>query len=128
MWTIVTIILAGGNAGRKERETMKVLLGAALAAAPFATAMAAPPTIQPFYCPSCPVQSKASSAKAPGQFDYKMKCIDAESGNSAVISVTAHNDVDALHAAWKSPQLDEVIVGLEANSYTCAEPPSRSKK
>jgi hypothetical protein len=107
---------------------MKVLLGAAFVAAPIAAAMAAPATIEPFYCPSCPVQSKAASAKTPGQYDYKMKCVDAETHNSAVISVTARNDVEALHAAWKSPRLDEVIVGLEANSYSCAEPPARSKK
>ena len=106
---------------------MKLLIGAAFAAAPLAAALAAPATIGPFYCPSCPIQSKSPSAKASGQFDYKMKCIDADSGNSAVISVTAHNDTDALHGAWKSPALDEVIVGLEANSYSCAERPSRSK-
>ena len=107
---------------------MKALVGVALAAAPFATAMAAPATIEPFYCPGCPVQSKVASTKTAGQFDYKLKCVDAETGSSAIISVTAHNDVDALHAAWKSPRLDEIIVGLEANSYSCAEPPSRSKK
>ena len=110
---------------------MKPLIGAALAAAPFAAAhftaaLAAPPTLAPFPCPACPVQSKVAS-KTPGQFDYKMKCIDAETGNSAVLNITAKNDVEALHIAWRSPSLDEVIVGLEANSYVCAEPPPRSK-
>ena len=107
---------------------MKALLGAAFVAAPIAAAVAAPPTLMPFPCPACPVQSKVASAKTPGQYDYKMKCVDAETHNSAVISVTARNDAEALHAAWKSPRLDEVIVGLEANSYMCAEPPSRSTK
>lgn len=107
---------------------MKALLGVAFVAAAIAAAVAAPRTIEPFYCPSCPVQSKVASAKVPGQYDYKLKCVDAETHNSALISVTARNDVDALHVAWKSPRLDEVIVGLEANSYTCAEPPLRAAK
>jgi len=111
---------------------MKPLIGVMLAAAPFAvvplaTAVAAAPTIQPFYCPSCPIQSKARSTKSPGQFDYALKCIDADSGNSVVLKITAVNDAEALHTAWRSPRLDEVIVGMEANAYTCAEPPSRSK-
>lgn len=104
---------------------MKALIGVAIAAAPIASALAAPATMAPFYCPSCPVQSKAPSAAGSGQFDYKLKCIDADTGNSAAISVTAHNDTDALHIAWKSPRLDEAIVGMEANSYSCAEPPSK---
>lgn len=103
---------------------MKVVVGAALAVAPLAAAQAAPPSLSPFYCPSCPVQSKVAS-KTPGQFDYKMKCIDAETGNSAIIAVTARSDADALHIAWKSPRLDEIIAGMEANSYSCAEPPAR---
>jgi len=111
---------------------MKPLTRLALAASPFLVvpftiANAAPATIEPFYCPSCPVQSKAA-AKTPGQYDYKLKCVDAETHSSAVISVTARNDVDALHAAWKSPVLDEIIVGMEANSYTCADPPALLKK
>lgn len=109
---------------------MKPLMGALLAAAPFAGvpfagAIAAPPTIQPFYCPNCPIQSKVRSAKAPSQFDYALKCIDADSSNSVVLKITAKNDADALRTAWRSPRLDEVIVGMEANSYSCAEPPSR---
>ena len=111
---------------------MKPLVGIALAvipftAAPFTAAFAAQPILAPFPCPPCPIQSKAASAKNPGQFDYKMKCIDAVTGNSAVLNITARNDGDALHTAWQSPRLDEVIVGLEANSYVCAEPPPHSK-
>jgi hypothetical protein len=109
-----------------EDRAMKFLIGAALTAVPVAAALAAPATIQPFYCPACPIQSKSRSA-AQGQFDYKMKCVDDETGSSAIINVTAHNDADALHAAWKAPQLDEIIVGLEANSYTCADRPSSMK-
>ena len=112
----------------RQRKTVKALLGAAFVVAPVAAAMAAPPTVMPFPCPACPVQSKMASAKTPGQYDYKMKCVDAETHNSAVISVTARNDAEALHVAWKSPRLDEVIVGLEANGYMCAEPPSRAAK
>jgi hypothetical protein len=107
---------------------MKALFGIAFVAAPIAAAEAAPPTIMPFPCPACPIQSKVASAKTPGQYDYKMKCVDAETHNSAVISVTARDDVEALHVAWKSPRLDEVIVGLEANSYMCAEPPPKKTK
>jgi hypothetical protein len=112
----------------KESEIMKAFLGAAFVAAPIAAAVAAPPNIVPFPCPACPVQSKVASAKTAGQYDYKLKCVDAETHNSAVINVTAPNDVEAIHIAWKSPRLDEVIVGMEANSYMCAEPPSRSTK
>ncbi len=103
------------------------LLGAVLALVPLASAGAAPRQVGVFYCPQCPIQSKAFSVKEKGQFDYKMKCIDADSGNSVVLDITARNDQDALHIAWRSPRLDEAIVGMELNSYACAEPPPRAK-
>jgi hypothetical protein len=103
------------------------LFGVAIWMVPSGTGVAAPPVIAPFYCPQCPVQTKTPSAKSAGQFDYKLKCIDADSGNSVVLAITAHNDSEALHTAWKSPRLDEAIVGMEANSYACAEPPARKK-
>jgi hypothetical protein len=108
-------------------KTAISLFGAAIWMTPSGAAMAAPPVLAPFYCPQCPVQSKVPSGKNPGQFDFKLKCIDADSGNSVVLDITAHNDSDALHTAWKSPRLDEAIMGMEANSYSCAEPPARKK-
>jgi len=110
--------------GTKE---FKYILGAALAVAPATAAPAAPRAIQPFYCPPCPIQSKSPSRQQKGKYDYRLKCTDTETGNSALINVTAGSDREALHIAWRSPTLDEVIVGMEANAYACAEPPPRAK-
>jgi hypothetical protein len=106
---------------------LKYVFGTALAVAPAAAAPAAPRVIEPFYCPPCPVQSKSPSLHEKGKYDYKLKCTDTQTGNSAVISVVAGNDKEALQIAWRSPRLDEIVVGMEANSYACAEPPPRAK-
>jgi len=108
-------------------KNIGTLLSAALCVTPAGETMAAPPVLSAFYCPPCPVQTKTPSRKSPGQFDYKLKCMDKDSGNSVVLDITARNDSEALHTAWKSPRLDEAIVGMEANGYACAEPPPRSK-
>jgi hypothetical protein len=103
------------------------LLGAVFAVVPLGSALAAPAQPGVFNCPQCPVQSRAPSAKEKGQFDYRLKCTDADNGNTVVLDITARNERDALHIAWTSPRLDEAIVGMELNGYACAEPPPRAK-
>lgn len=99
------------------------LLGAVIALITQDAAMGAPAQVQPFYCPPCPIQTKTPSTKQKGKFEYTIKCTDPESHNSAVLQVTASSDSEAVHIAWRSPRLDEIVVGMELNSYACAEPP-----
>ena len=103
-------------------------LSAVLAVVPLSGAAAAPGQIQTFMCPPCPIQTKAPSAKQKGKFDYKVKCTDPDSGNSAVLDITAVSDRAAMEMAWHSPKLDEIVVGMESNNYSCAEPPPPKAK
>ncbi|HVZ27189.1 MAG TPA: hypothetical protein VG798_00900 [Rhizomicrobium sp.] len=100
------------------------LLGVVIAVVPLSPASAAPGQIQAFMCPPCPIQSKTPSRQK-GKFDYKVKCTDPDSGNSAVLDITAVSDRAAMETAWHSPKLDEIVVGMESNGYACAEPPEK---
>jgi coenzyme PQQ precursor peptide PqqA len=99
---------------------MRPVLGVALAVAPLAALPSVPARAQ-YYCPACPVESKTPSTAAPGQFDFKMNCTDQYGGGSVIFIETAPNYEQARIKVWRSPRLDEVMVGMEINGYACAE-------
>lgn len=72
----------------------KLLFGVVAVAVPF---MLASPAMAG--CASCAIQTKVASTKTPGQFDYKITCIEDRSGDEITSTVTAANDADAEKAA-----------------------------
>jgi coenzyme PQQ precursor peptide PqqA len=99
---------------------MKPVLGVALAVAPLAARPSVPAQAQ-YYCPACPMENNTPSAAEPGQFDFKMGCTDQYGGSSVIFIETGPNYEQGRLKVWRSPRLDEVMVGMEINGYACAE-------
>jgi hypothetical protein len=52
-------------------------------------------------CSSCNIQTKTTSAKEPGKFDYRVSCIVDESGDEVNTVVTAATDEEAIELTKK---------------------------
>jgi hypothetical protein len=47
-------------------------------------------------CDTCVIQTKVPSAKTAGEFDYRLACIELESGDELLWFVTAPTDEEAM--------------------------------
>lgn len=67
--------------------------GFAAALATLATLAAAPALAA---CDTCIIQTKVASTKEAGKFDYRLACIELESGDELLWFVTAASDEEAM--------------------------------